>query len=466
MDKERKREIINRIIETIPGLKQFDIAKRAEINPGQLSAWLKGKGYLSDEKEELVVAAIKPLVREYSEKSKRDFMNDLQREIAELTATVENDDYVLGDPITSITTPFYVRRDSDKKLVDVLKIVDDQLISIIGGAKTGKTSHMKEAINELNLIELKSINTLNKDNDIYLWIDFSEFNTKAADEHVNIFRWIASLTKGGAISKNSVLMDADDFTEWLLNNIELGIGKKCVFFMANLKALWWESGDDKLCYFKDLAKGLHNFHNEKVRKPKLKQFRLVFEIERSHKMFTDIDLYSNYSSESAIFLNYPFKIEMRNFSTGEIERLMDKLQLTGNNLINAIRNARDLYDGHPILTHAFGIDIKRRALENKEEFPLVTKALEMVLSGIERMKRKHNTVIKSMANLSDAEGAVDKINQDYININDEILNQSEMFILKETGLFKIEKDKFSFSTTWIKNQIMTALSSEQNNSES
>src|SRR5207248_1367838 len=117
------QDALNRVLTQVPTLTQKRLAEAASlgglnVNRGQLSAWLRSEGPLSEEREGNIVTALLGLLSQIGKEEGRDYRTELADVVRVLELHLSQREPLRnahGEPISS-RDPGYVERVEDKRV--------------------------------------------------------------------------------------------------------------------------------------------------------------------------------------------------------------------------------------------------------------------------------------------------------------------------------------------------------------
>jgi len=354
------QDAINHVLSQVPALTQKRLADEAslaglKVNRGQLSAWLRREGPLSDEREANIIRALLKLVGDVSEEDSRDYraqLADVIRVLESHLAKRKVPRTVHGEPLSS-RDPGYVERVEDRRLLSWLG-VDPLWASILGGPKMGKSSLLLRAAQELKR------RSTTRSPILLVQIDFAGYRAeKRKGSEIGILPWFAQqceLQVGKPF--RDLLSLPENFHEWLERNIiaasEAG---RCAFLLDHLEELWnpeaRESGDQGVAMLRPhgdletLFTALHDYLNETYDDSRFDRCKFLFAFDNAHEAFDEV---GRGLSSMRFEMNV---IRTTNFSGGSVARLLEQRGLSTTEANAKASAAIEQCGGHPFLTQAW-----------------------------------------------------------------------------------------------------------------
>lgn len=355
------QDALNHVLTQIPTLTQKRLADEAslaglKVNRGQLSAWLRREGPLSEEREGNIVRALLKLVSDASEEEGRDYRTELADVVRVLESHLSQRKpprNLHGEPI-SARDPAYIERVEDKRLLSWLG-VDPLWASILGGPKMGKSSLLLRALQELKR------RSSNRSPILLVQVDFAEYRAeKTRGSSIAVLPWFArqcELQVGTPF--RDLLSLPENFHGWLERNIiAASEGGRCAFLLDHLEELWdpeaakdWRSQDDPTQRphgdLETLFTALHDYLNETYDDSRFDRCKFLFAFDNAHEAFDEV---GRGLSSMRFEMNV---IRMTNFSGGSVARLLEQRGLSTTEANAKASVAIEQCGGHPFLTQAW-----------------------------------------------------------------------------------------------------------------
>ncbi len=318
-------DAIQQAINLIPGFSAAQLAKDADINKGQLSAFLNKAGPMSDEKQaDLVNALLTQLnssrLSDEIEKKIHPFVADLA-EFGPYQAR-----YKEPDPYSHTVFGWsrYIERDIESEIHAALER-RPFVIALTSGPKTGKSSIAKRLVS----INAKVGNTI--------YLDGQKYANSGTTDLVEWIFQTASAQLGVDFDEHPDSWES--MVDWLKQDMLIGKNPVCTFVFDHIEKL----GDA----YMDLSSGWHYVLNQTRDEPSLKGLGLILVFDpASPVLYKAKNISSRLEQRSRFFVP-------ENLTKGQVDRLLKSVLASTSWNKQLTEDVWAMFQGHLFLTHVY-----------------------------------------------------------------------------------------------------------------